>query len=195
LTDPNGGEIRVGTVTITWSASDPDAGETELLDVDLEFSDDAGTGWSPIDSNQVNDGVFLWDVSSLSVGDEYLIRITVTDTKGLSASDTSDGLFSVAREIFITDQTGKRWEITHAVHVYNMQPENFRYGLGPYAITPINDPEMISPGEPGYPDDTSSIQVIGTNVNGDARAYSTSVLSSHEVVNDIVGGEPVSVIY
>jgi hypothetical protein len=113
----------------------------------------------------------------------------------VSASDTSDGVFAVVRQIFITDRTGKQWDITHAVNEYDMQPENFRYGLGPYAITPINNPEMISPGEPGYPDNASTIQVIGTSVNGDARAYSTSVLSGHEVANDTVGDEPLSVIY
>ena len=33
--------------------------------------------------------------------------------------------------------------------------------------------------------------VIGVSINGEARAYSTAHLSSHEVVNDTVGGEPV----
>ena len=38
-----------------------------------------------------------------------------------------------------------------------------------------------------------SDRVIGLSINGDHRAYSTAPLSSHEVVNDTVGGEPVAV--
>ena len=31
-------------------------------------------------------------------------------------------------KIYITDQTGKQWEISHAVNKYGMQPENWQYG-------------------------------------------------------------------
>lgn len=41
------------------------------------------------------------------------------------------------------------------------------------------------------PDD----RVIGLSINGDHRAYSTAQLSSHEVVNDTVGGVPVAVTW
>ena len=37
--------------------------------------------------------------------------------------------------------------------------------------------------------------VIGVSIDGDHRAYSTSQLSSHEVVNDTVGGRPVVVTW
>lgn len=37
--------------------------------------------------------------------------------------------------------------------------------------------------------------VIGLSINGDHRAYSVPFLSSHEVVNDVVGGEPVAVTW
>lgn len=97
--------------------------------------------------------------------------------------------------IFITDQTGKKWDITHAVKNYDLYPENFRHGLGPNAIRPINNPQMISPGESGYPSDGSTEPVIGLEINGDARAYSVSVLAGTEVANDVVGGVPVAVNY
>lgn len=38
-------------------------------------------------------------------------------------------------------------------------------------------------------------RLIGVDVNGDARAYPLPILSAHEVVNDVVGGEPVAVTW
>lgn len=37
--------------------------------------------------------------------------------------------------------------------------------------------------------------VIGVEFNGDARAYSIPFLSSHEIVNDMVGGEKIAVTW
>ncbi len=37
--------------------------------------------------------------------------------------------------------------------------------------------------------------VLGIEIAGDARAYSVPLLSRHEVVNDVVGGEPVAVTW
>ena len=37
--------------------------------------------------------------------------------------------------------------------------------------------------------------VIGVNIKGDKRAYSVPLLSSHEIVNDVVGGSAVSVTW
>ena len=37
--------------------------------------------------------------------------------------------------------------------------------------------------------------VIGVNIEGDKRAYSIPLLSSHEIVNDIVGGRSVAVTW
>jgi hypothetical protein len=99
------------------------------------------------------------------------------------------------QKIYVTDRTGKKWDVTHAVENYGFDTKNFQYGLGPYAITPINNPEMLSPGEPGYPADSSSEAIIGLNIEGDARAYPIRTLSRHEVVNDRVGGKDVAVVY
>jgi hypothetical protein len=37
--------------------------------------------------------------------------------------------------------------------------------------------------------------VIGVEINGDRRAYSVPLLSSHEIVNDVVGGKKVAVTW
>ena len=124
----------------------------------------------------------------------FVFLILLVAVCGKAPSDA----FNIVDEngnIFITDRTGKKWDITHAVDNYDLQPENFRHGLGPNAIRPINNPQMISPGESGYPGDGSTESVIGIEINGDARAYSVSVLASSEVANDVVGGIPVAVNY
>jgi hypothetical protein len=96
VTYPNGGELLAGSATITWTAADPDPwAETALLMIDLDYSDDAGASWSSIASDEINDGSYLWDVSGLTDGDQYLVRITATDTTALADSDTSDAVFYI----------------------------------------------------------------------------------------------------
>jgi len=114
---------------------------------------------------------------------------------GKNTGGTGSDNDNVDQKIYITDRTGKKWDVTHAMANYGFDTKNFQYGLGPYAITPINNPEMLSPGEPGYPADNSGEAIIGLNIDGDARAYPIRILSRHEVVNDRVGGKDVAVVY
>lgn len=61
-------------------------------------------------------------------------------------------------------------------------------------IPAIDDPQF----EPASLADKSlqpDERVIGLVINGDARAYPIPILSSHEIVNDIVGGEPVAITW
>lgn len=112
------------------------------------------------------------------------------NTGGPGSGDNDPG-----EKVYITDRTGKKWDVTHAVEKYGFDTKNFQYGLGPFAITPINASEMLSSGEPGYPADNSSEAIIGLNIEGNARAYPIRLLSQHEVVNDRVGGKDVAVLY
>lgn len=83
--------------------------------------------------------------------------------------------------------------------------------------TPTPRPRRLLPGElqlAASPDDIPAIfasddifvnteskewldneEIIGVEINGDARAYPISLLSLHEVVNDVVGDEPVVVTW
>lgn len=106
-----------------------------------------------------------------------------------SAPEEEDSLYT------ITDRTGKVWDVTHAKINYQMQIKNFRYGLGPNAIRPINLPQMLSPEDSDYPNASATMRVIGVRINNDSRAYPLSVLASHEVVNDVIADTPVAVIY
>ena len=62
------------------------------------------------------------------------------------------------------------------------------------AIPAIDNPSFLTPEEADeeyVPDEL----VIGVEYNGDARAYSTSFLSRHEIVNDTVGGRKIAVTW
>ena len=61
------------------------------------------------------------------------------------------------------------------------------------AIPAIDDPQFDHGADAGEmrPDE----RVIGLVINGDARAYPLAILSSHEIVNDVVGEEPVAVTW
>ncbi len=62
------------------------------------------------------------------------------------------------------------------------------------AIPSIDNPEflMASEADSEYSPDE---QVIGVSFNGQSRAYSISLLSSHEIVNDEVGGVKIAVTW
>lgn len=62
------------------------------------------------------------------------------------------------------------------------------------AIGAILEPRFVS-GEEAEAQIVAESRVIGVSVNGDHRAYSTAHLSSHEVVNDTVGGVPLVVTW
>lgn len=60
-------------------------------------------------------------------------------------------------------------------------------------IPAIDAPRFVSLGKRSDLKDTEA--VIGLEINGDARAYPLRILMWHEIVNDVVGGIPVTVTY
>lgn len=66
--------------------------------------------------------------------------------------------------------------------------------LPPDAIRSIDNPKFMSAEEADgiYAADEL---IIGVEFDGDARAYSVPLLSSHEIVNDTVGGEKIAVTW
>ena len=97
--------------------------------------------------------------------------------------------------ILIVDRTGKEWDVTHAVQKYGFVAENFQFGLGPFAIRPILKPEMLSPGDAGYPDPRETFLVLGTVINNEARAYPIPVMTWHEIADESFGETHVAVAY
>ncbi|MDH3730420.1 MAG: DUF3179 domain-containing protein [Acidimicrobiia bacterium] len=67
-------------------------------------------------------------------------------------------------------------------------------GPPPDGIPPIDDPRFVTVAEANaYLSDGEP--VVELTIDGDARAYPVQVLIWHEIVNDTVGGVPVSVTY
>ena len=66
--------------------------------------------------------------------------------------------------------------------------------LGKDAIPAILEPEFVSVSEA---DQWMSPEegVLGVSIGSEDRAYPVSMLSRHEIVNDVVGGEPVAVTW
>lgn len=60
-------------------------------------------------------------------------------------------------------------------------------------IPELNDAETISVAEADYM--IADELVFGAVVNGEARAYPVRILGHHELANDTLGGEPVSLVY
>ncbi len=113
-------------------------------------------------------------------------------------SEPMGGTAEVRRDgdkIIIVDQTGKSWDVTHAVNEYGFQARAFQFGIGPFAIRPIQNPTMLSPGDAGYPSPQSDFLTIGYDHNGDKRAYPLYVMGSHEIVDEQFGQTHVAVAY
>lgn len=62
------------------------------------------------------------------------------------------------------------------------------------AIPAIDDPVFLT-AEEADAEYTPDELVLGVNIDGDARAYSTGLLSRHEIVNDTVGGRKIAVTW
>ena len=60
-------------------------------------------------------------------------------------------------------------------------------------IPDLRNPRALTPNEADYmePDD----RVFGVHINGESKAYPLRVVNAHEMVNDTVGGEPISLMW
>jgi len=62
------------------------------------------------------------------------------------------------------------------------------------AIRSIDSPQFYNVTEADAEYEPDEV-VMGVEFNGDARAYPVGLLSSHEIVNDTVGGRPIAVTW
>lgn len=62
------------------------------------------------------------------------------------------------------------------------------------AIQAIDNPRFLTVDEANETYDDGEL-ILGVEFNGDARAYSIPLLSSHEIVNDTVGGVKIAVTW
>ncbi len=66
-------------------------------------------------------------------------------------------------------------------------------GPGKDGIPAIDDPNFVASSDADFLDPREPVLALAWN--GDARAYPVQILIWHEIVNDVVGGEPVVVTY
>jgi hypothetical protein len=67
-------------------------------------------------------------------------------------------------------------------------------GPPPDGIPPIDDPQFVTVGEADeWLNDAEPVLVV--DIEGDVRAYPIQILTWHEIVNDTVGGVPLTVSY
>ena len=66
-------------------------------------------------------------------------------------------------------------------------------GPPPDGIPPVDEPLFLEPSAVDFLADNEP--VLALEIDGDSRAYPVQILTWHEIVNDTVGGVPVSVTY
>ncbi len=66
-------------------------------------------------------------------------------------------------------------------------------GVGPDGIPPLENPPNIPAEEADYLE--SHERVFGVSINGEHRAYPLRIMNPHEMANDVLGGEPISLAY
>ena len=72
--------------------------------------------------------------------------------------------------------------------------EIFSGGVGRDGIPPIDNPSFVTVQEAdGWLEDKEPVVLV--EVNGEAKAYPIQILTWHEIVNDEIGGVPVSVTF
>jgi hypothetical protein len=92
----------------------------------------------------------------------------------------------------------REWRSTNfRRYVTGLDPrEFFAAGSGKNGIQPVYQPQFVSIQEAQtWEWMTPTHPVVVLELNGDPRAYPIGIVNAHEVVNDVVGGEPVLVTY
>jgi len=82
------------------------------------------------------------------------------------------------------------FDITNSI----LKDDQYHYGIGREKFMALLKPEFFSRKEADevFPD---SARFLSLQIGDDVRAYSIDLLTRHEVVNDIVGGQPVMATY
>ncbi len=119
----------------------------------------------------------------------YYLWLFLIVTAGCTASDGQPASDETSGKVFITDRTGRQWDITYAVEKYDMEPRFFNFGIGVGAIPSVDEPVVVAPQEARYPGSKKRFNVFGVNHNDEQRAYSVFEMSGHEVFNEKYPGE------
>lgn len=106
--------------------------------------------------------------------------------------DRKDKLFKRGETLVLYGGAEEDWHFD--VTEFRLQPNQLRFGLGREYFHALIDPEFISSEEADFVlQDNARVLVVG--INDDVRVYPVSLLITHEIVNDTVGGHPVFAAY
>ncbi|MFC1937725.1 CARDB domain-containing protein [Chloroflexota bacterium] len=137
VTSPNGGEIWYGARDITWQAT-----SSQGLDLTVRIELYNGSSYGLI-AELANTGLYQqWDTSRYADGSAipdsnyYKIRVTATDTNGVTGSDVSDNWFTiwntpeVELSLSPTSQTTiENVNATYYITIQNKQPVSDTFDL------------------------------------------------------------------
>ena len=86
VTKPVEGQVYTGSTTVGWTTAD----YTGMgLTIEIECSVDDGNTWITLATNEANDGSYLWDLTKLSRGGQYIVRVTAVRPDTVSGSGVS----------------------------------------------------------------------------------------------------------
>ena len=66
-------------------------------------------------------------------------------------------------------------------------------GAMPNEIPDLTNPLIVTAADAGYL--SPEARVLGVTIDDDSRAYPLRIVNAHEMVNDVVGGEPISLAW
>ncbi len=140
--------------------------------------------------NRAESFAFLRSVSGQNHGKRYLDWIEWVGGAGL---EPPPGYYEFKRSLLA--RIDPRYESVF----YDGAPMKIRFeeivsgGVRLNGIPAIVDPEQVAADDAGFM--AARDRVFGVVVGDDVRAYPVKVLSWHEMLNDIVGGEPIMISY
>ena len=153
-----------------------DEGETQASDASSSQSQEEA---SQVEEQQQAEQA---QVTSLAEGSTYLPR---------DASETAEGI-PIIRDAERPQYFGLDWGTEWGIRIVAL--DELSQGAARDAIPAISGPLYWSMDEASevYTDNVPLVQVI---VNGDVRGFPLEILTWHEIVNDTIGGVPVTVTF
>jgi hypothetical protein len=132
---------------------------------------------------------------TLSPAGDPPTTLTSDDAGGLPTSTTTprrDLGERSALELFAGGNDGSQYPAT--LPPPTVDTSELLRGQVPDGIPAIDDPQFVTVADADeYLTDREGVVVL--DIDGDARAYPVQILIWHEIVNDVVGGVPVSITY
>lgn len=94
------------------------------------------------------------------------------------------------KKLYGGDRPGWHFDVTNSL----LPDSSWYYGIGREKFQALLQPLFVPEAEVG-PRYQDSSRMVLVRIGGEVKAYGLDLLAHHEVINDVVGGEPVLVAY